>query len=233
MDQIHSLINLKFTSINNKKSSNKELYLLAVYQNFVTDNSRLCYQWGLTDQHNVGDPFLCTAAKIGNLFVVEQLLEAGANLELADANGLPPLAHAIFGHHNHIVKMMCKKMMSKDPNKIIEPSNIIHFAIRVRNIQAMEILLETCPSLVNQKDLENKTPIVVAFQDASPECVSILLKYGADINEVCSNDDALLQFVLNELYSNDETAFRSALMEYENSLPIDGKHLELDKEFWM
>lgn len=192
MDTVNKLIDLKSQS-----SDKKKLFLKAIYQNLLKDNSRLLNKWNLKNGHTFGDTYLSTAAKIGDCSAAKKLLDAGADTELTDLYGYTPIACAIFEHHNEIVKIICKKSTNLQSNI---PYGALHLAVAVQNSKAIKILLKEWPSLINQKNSNDKTALHIAIEQGLYDIILELVQKGVDFRECCSEKTSL-QLAINRLKS--------------------------------
>lgn len=190
MEPIISMIKSKTKML--KKNSHKRLFLKGIYQNLKKENHRLAVQWNLQMYHILGDTYLTTAVKIGDVNTTKELLKAGANMDLTDLRGYSPLSNAVLACHQTILKILCEASSKKEG-----PLNILHLAVSTENAKGMTILLRKWPSLINQKDVNQRTALHDAITKKSPDCVSVLLTYGADITVCLPDGTTLLEMVEN------------------------------------
>lgn len=187
MQRVHKLIE-------SKCKQEQKLFLQAIYQNMLKDNSRLLAKWNLHQYYyDTGTTYLSTAAKIGDFLTINKLLDDGADIELTDLYGRSPLACAIIYGHNKIVKLICDKMTKK----LINPKDVLQCAVANGNADATKILLKKWPSIINQKDLKMATALHIAINQGSHKCVSKLIKYGVDFREPCPAGNTPLQLAVN------------------------------------
>lgn len=141
----------KCESEENSSKDNK-VFLHAIYQNMLNNNSRLLAKWNLDKNHDVKDNFLCTAVRIDDFETTKILLENGADTEFTDLFGLTPLACAIFEGHNKIVKIICRQMAKKS----IKPKDALQWAVAIENIhRCNENIAEEMAINYKSKGFEN------------------------------------------------------------------------------
>lgn len=93
-------------------------------------------------QDRFGASALIWASIRGNVAIAARLLEAGANVELADLNGLTPLAHAIAQQQPGIVGLLLRRGVDPnrpigDPTKGITP---LRLALHVKHEEMVTLL---------------------------------------------------------------------------------------------
>lgn len=193
MDKVKRL-QLKYKWRKKYAKKKRDLILKAICQNMAKDTSYLSAKLTLKQHHMVGDTYLLTAAKIGDISMVKKLLDDGANTELTNVYGLSPLISAINEHHNEIVEIICDNLTENS----ITPKDALQWAIAVGNLSAMKILLNKWPSLINQKDSKMTTALHIAINTGSITIILELLKYGVDFRECCPIGNTPLQSAINE-----------------------------------
>jgi len=121
---------------------------------------------------------LMVAARDGDLEVVNELLEAGAQ---PDPPGIAsPLYFAAQGGHLEIVKALLE--YGADPNSMSKWGAPLHIAARRGHVDIVQALLDhgADPNLKGGED--DDTPLHMAAVGGSLEAVESLVKHGADVN---------------------------------------------------
>lgn len=190
----------------------KELFLRAICQNLAKDSLRLSEKWNLQQHHIIGDTYLLTAAKIGDLSTVKKLLDNGADPESPNLSHQSPLVSAIIKHHNEIVETICDNLIT---SSVTPTKGALQWAIAFGNIKAIKMLLMKWPSLINQKELKS-TALHIAISKGTLGTLLELLKYGPDFRECCPFGNTPLQLAFNRL-KNEVSSF----IDHKNKMPIE------------
>ena len=128
---------------------------------------------------------LAEAAAQGNVWAVNRLLEAKANVNLKDADGKNPLMIALNEGHQEMVVPLLQNGTDIDAQDN-DGVSAIHLAADTGNLAAVRILLQRKPLL--QKTGEsywNQTPTHLAAEHDYDEIVKELHQYGADLEVQC------------------------------------------------
>lgn len=68
----------------------------------------------------------------------------------------------------------------------------LHYAISENNISAAKVLCKLTPSIINEKDSDNRTAIYYATEKANKEAIDLLLCFGASVDETYKGGSTLL-----------------------------------------
>ena len=121
---------------------------------------------------------LGAASANGSISIVQALLNANADINLADDSGLTPLMSAAFMGNDHVVALLIQKGASIE-QKDNEGYTALMFAANAGKVNSVKILLDGKAN-VNAKDNNNSTPLMFASQRGYNEVVKLLLLNGAD-----------------------------------------------------
>lgn len=127
-----------------------------------------------------GQAALHVAARLGQAQVVKVLVQAGADVDQADADGWTPLRAAAWGGHTEVVEFLVKHGCTLD-SVDAENRTALRAAAWSGHEEIVKILLENGAN-VNLTDHEGRTALIAAAYMGHAEIVEHLLNYGADIN---------------------------------------------------
>lgn len=127
--------------------------------------------------------FYAVVGKDASGTIVSLLLEAGADPNATDYNGIPPLvASTDFGSFENI-KALLKGGAQLSPYA----SNLLHIRISWGDIKTTELLLDSGAE-VNSRREDGWTPLMIAAIGGHAEIVQLLLQRGA-VPNIRNNDD--------------------------------------------
>ena len=140
----------------------------------------------LLDRTHIGYSALHYAVFYNQREAVEVLIEAGANVDIKEANGITPLAWAVDCGHCDLVGYLleCEADPAIANSEGIAP---IHTAVRSKNYAMVETLLSINTETeqwtdVNAQTKLGYTPAYFAAFDGSLEILQLLYDYGAKFN---------------------------------------------------
>lgn len=107
-----------------------------------------------------------------NLEIVKLLVSLGADLDVDNNTGFPPVVYA-----NKEIKRFLRKSGAKDPYH-----TPLHDASFVGNIRKMKRLLEKDRTQLNAQDISLCTPLHFAVLSGRLDAVKLLISQGAEIN---------------------------------------------------
>jgi ankyrin repeat protein len=134
------------------------------------------------------------AAKKGNVKLIEELLEKGANVNAANMNGWTALMMASKNGHTEAVKLLLEKgakvnAVEKDGRRALL------FASKSGHIEVVKLLLEK-GAKVNAIDHDGYTALMMASRNGHTETAKFLLEVGASVN--ADNGRTLMWALQNE-----------------------------------
>lgn len=132
---------------------------------------------------------LAVSAYHGDLGQIEALLQAGAQVNEADANGTTALMVAARTGQANIVRRLL------EAGADVSPANnagltALHMAVLAENAEVARMLLEKAPQL-DQLDQSGFTPLSLAVQHDQPQLVQAFLAAGANPNIALSGTSRL------------------------------------------
>ncbi|WP_194715603.1 ankyrin repeat domain-containing protein [Noviherbaspirillum soli] len=121
---------------------------------------------------------LAVHAYHGDLRQVEALLQSGADVNEANANGNTALMVAVRMGQANIVRRLLEAGAGVDP---VNRAGLtaLHMAVLAENVEVARMLLEKAPQL-DQLDQSGFTPLSLAVQNDQPQLVQVLLAAGAN-----------------------------------------------------
>ncbi len=120
---------------------------------------------------------LMVAASTGNVSVSRMLIEAGADLDLQDADDQTALMFAICGQQEAVVDLLLDAGARGD----IENWLAFDFAVRFGTPRMVQRLIELGAD-VNRRDGDDAPPLLEAVNRGSRELVEMLIAAGADLH---------------------------------------------------
>ncbi|KAG9391600.1 Ankyrin repeats (3 copies) [Carpediemonas membranifera] len=138
-----------------------------------------------------GVSLLGHACKAGSDSAAEILIDAGADLNVVDADGDTPLIRAIVGQHEKTAVVCVEKgadltvtRRSSEPPLFVAVDAGLH--------KVVEAILSRVDCNVNAADSINETALAVACRTGQVEMVERLISAGADLNSTDSTGDTPL-----------------------------------------
>ena len=127
-------------------------------------------------------PPLILAVQHGNLNMVKELINLGADINITDNIGLTPLYYSIYYNKPEVFKYL----ISKGANINIKSTNncktIIAEAVKKNLIEAVTLLLEH-GSDINTVDCYGNTPLMIVIDNKYNDIAKILIDKGAEIDK--------------------------------------------------
>ena len=127
------------------------------------------------------DRKLHDAAKDGDAELVKLLIDAGTDVNKANANEWTPLCTAAANGRTDCVKLLINA--GADVNKADEDSETPLFTAAANGHAECMKLLIAAGADVNKVDKEGWTPLCMAAWKGRTECVKLLINAGADVNK--------------------------------------------------
>ena len=104
------------------------------------------------------------AVRFGQLTVVAELLDAGAEIDSQDNEGLTPFLLAAKYNHLEIVHLLWDKG-ARVAAKDLKLKTALHHAVEKENVSVVQFLLDVCKKLIHAKDVASHTPVHYAARD--------------------------------------------------------------------
>jgi len=179
------------------------------------------------------------AASRGYIDTVEVLLDGGANIDSLDSSDRTPLFLAVSRGHEDVVALLIKhgakvnieeihgytplceavwqkmvplvQILLDAGAKITQSHFLLHYAIMHRHIEMAELLLKA-GSIVNLRDDNGDSPLIVAARTGICQLVELLLRNGADVNYPNALTGSMplheaVEFIRDSKYSTFESMF--------------------------
>lgn len=118
------------------------------------------------------------AARAGDLAVVEQLIDSGANIGAKDPLGTA-LHHAVAAGHTEVIELLLSR--GADANAMSGTGSPLHLAVFSDQAMIVEQLIAVGAD-VNATVGEGNTPLHYAAQSGSVALAELLIMNGADVN---------------------------------------------------
>lgn len=135
------------------------------------------------DQH-LTDTNIINAAANGYIEVVKYLIKQGADVNAQDKDGKTALHYAAANGHVDAVKCLIEQGVEVNAAESKNRRTALHYAVANGSLELLRYLLENLlekGSDVDVKDKHGISPLRYAVAKGNSAVVSILLKYGADI----------------------------------------------------
>uniref|UniRef100_I3K7A3 Euchromatic histone-lysine N-methyltransferase 2 n=1 Tax=Oreochromis niloticus TaxID=8128 RepID=I3K7A3_ORENI len=154
--------------------------LEAIINNHV-EVARYLVQNGACVYHIDGYTGLHHAAKLGNLEIVNMLLETGqVDVNAQDSGGWTPIIWAAEHKHVDVIKALLNRGADVTINDK-ELNVCLHWAAYAGNVDIAELVLNAGCSL-SSVNVHGDTPLHIAAREGYLECVTLFLSRGADID---------------------------------------------------
>lgn len=127
-----------------------------------------------------GRTALHLAASCGSLIIVEQLVEAGANLHVADRWSSTPMRDAIREGHRDVAKWLRGRGSKLGMTTAEMASELCEYA-KKGDIESIK-LLTSCGCDVQSADYDHRTCLHLASATGNTQICNHMLDCGADIN---------------------------------------------------
>ncbi|XP_068226683.1 uncharacterized protein [Palaemon carinicauda] len=108
--------------------------------------------------------------------VVQLLLKRGAKVNIEEIHGYTPLCEAVWHKDLKLVQMLLTAGA-----KITQSHYLLHYAVLHRHYQLAEMLLGA-RCIVNLRDDNGDTPLIIAARTCQPSIIKLLLEHGANTN---------------------------------------------------
>ena len=193
-------------SIFNVQKDNVAL-INAVKQNDVNSFKNLVNKENVNARDEAGNTLLIIASNMGNLSIVELLIENKADVNAMNPVGLTALNKATFYNNNKIAKYLISK--GADINLTVKRFVLspIVAAIRGNNLEMGKILLNKGANINMVDGINNFSPIMWATLYQNKEFVKLLLQYKPDLSIISkykttvfdmTQDNEILKLLNNE-----------------------------------
>lgn len=199
-------------NVNNTSTENMSALHLASRKGFEDIVSLLINSGARIDHiNNTKSTALHLAAVQGHWKVVQLLLQHGSNINSLDSNDRTPLMQAVSQHKIHSVEILVKngaKVNIEDVNghtplceavwtnsitmvqililagaKITQSHYLLHYAVQYNQLDIVKLLV-SAGSVINLRDSNGNTPLILASRNGHIEIVNILLDHGKSFNNV-------------------------------------------------
>jgi ankyrin repeat protein len=145
------------------------------------------------EQKSSSFPVLTLAVKNGNVEIMKELLQSGADVNLRSSSYLVgPLHVAAMKDDKEALQELLKKGADVDLKDGVDKAPI-HYASKKGHIEALQELIK-CGADVNLKGRRCKAPIHYASKGGHTEALRELIKYGADVNLKDWDDKAPIHY---------------------------------------
>ncbi|KAJ6238995.1 molting protein mlt-4 [Anaeramoeba flamelloides] len=129
--------------------------------------------------------------------VLSLLIENGADLDKKDFKGKTPLAYAIEQDRNKLAKWLIK-YGADIQTTTFSGLNLLSLCSINGNEKILNLLLQNeqikLLNLINKMDHSQKSPLIYACENKHINILNILIRHGADINQLGTNGQSILHF---------------------------------------
>lgn len=140
------------------------------------------------------DTLFHVAALEGHVFIIKQLIESGADVDVEDGRGLTPLYYAIEGERMEVVRLLLSAGASLDawgshraghnyrPKDVgTDCESLFHAVVRDGNVRMFRLLMEEAVDLdLEMRDSKQCTPLHIAALMGRVTMMQALLTAGAN-----------------------------------------------------
>ena len=168
-----------------KAINEKEILLLAVkndYTEIATELLKLNLDVNI--QNSKGETPLSIASKLGNLAIVNLLLENGAKINIKDSEyGETPLHKAVWNGNVEIVGKLLANGANGNIKDNQEGWTPLHVAVYTNNLKVIKKLLKYRAGIDVKDDEDESTPLHLAFEKAYDHGYSLCERQFVDVIE--------------------------------------------------
>lgn len=137
---------------------------------------------------NIADAFgatpLTLAARAGQVAMVQELLDRGADQDARGVDGLTPLAAAAGADSDLVVQELLRH--GADPRVLSRgDATPLHLAARAGSVGAIRTLLQADPQALDAPDARGRHPLAVAAQYGQLAAMQALVDAGLAVNTPC------------------------------------------------
>lgn len=171
------------------------------------------------------------AASSGNENMLKYLLEKGANINTVDEHGHTALSKAVLKNHVAVVSILLKWRNGKADTTTIHDreGTLLHLAVKHKDVQCSQMLLQHTPSLLGMKDRYGKSTLHYAAHAGNLRQATLLLDKGIARNELDNTGYTPLSLTLKDLNPDDGEAMFNLL--FDNGAMIGDTKLTKREEF--
>jgi ankyrin repeat protein len=168
-----------------------------ILQKFLNDDNYL-YILDLKNDYGFA-PLHLACDEPQKFFIVAELLQAGASVDIRDTLNSTPLFHAAYNNAVITVKLLL------NASPCVNCSNKtgwtpIHIAATEGNIQILELLidhLKDAKKVINTAEEEGWTPLLIAAQNGFLDVIKLLITNGADVKATTNNGNDALSIAIS------------------------------------
>jgi len=161
-----------------KQTGNQEIIKLLTATDAAEGETKTTEQ-GDTSKNKFQN-LLSKAIETGNLKLVEEWLNRGANVNAPDATAMTPLIFAAFGGRKEIVELLLDRGANID-HKDSDGTTALIAAAAKGHKEIVELLLDRGAN-IDHKDADCSTALMLAISNSHNNVVKLLLDRGADKN---------------------------------------------------
>jgi len=166
-------------AVNGVGDRSPPLYVAANFQSFwmVKLLLKLGANVNIKDRNNNGGTPLAAAALQGNLSIIEELLRAGADVNVLDDSPVPLLCGTLSGYPIIVEKLLHAGANVNAVGKVAKKTALL-LATEKQNRLVVQVLLQSGAN-ANIADKDGSTPLCIAAANGDLEMVNILLQARA------------------------------------------------------
>ncbi|KAK7086895.1 hypothetical protein SK128_000496 [Halocaridina rubra] len=163
--------------VNNKMSDKSSPLHIAASRGYTDIVETLLDRGAKIDSLDSSDRTpLILAVSRSHYKVVQLLLKRGAKVNIEEIHGYTPLCEAVWQKDLKLVQMLLSSGA-----KVTQSHYLLHYAVLHRHYQLAEMLLGA-RCIVNLRDDNGDTPLIIAARTCQPSIIKLLLKHGANTN---------------------------------------------------
>lgn len=193
-DVVNMLINLGESAATNDKHGRSVLMYAALGGN--ADVVETLLMKGV-DVNHVDDnrmSVLSYAVKGGNAQFTKLLLDKGANPYEADRNGYTPAILALQQGNERLYDLTADFRVASVTKTLDNGKNLLMYAVEGGNVELMSKIFKTGIQLLNEKDHEGRTAMMLLAGKGRPEVVRQALEAHGDVSVADKNGKTVLMY---------------------------------------
>ena len=167
---------------------------LSIFYSIVLSFFNLANAKAFVNEEDLGKTELISASESGNLEDVRELIENGANVNLADSYGKTPLMYASENGYPEVVETLINGGANVNVKDEYHESALM-YASANGHIRVVEALIKHNRAYLDWTNEYGESALMIALRRGYTKVVKALIDGGADVNLINYNGQTALAFI--------------------------------------